>query len=86
MTATPEASLHPRRDPTQRDWHEFLTSAERVEVEALEKNARILDQRRSAITRHLQLWRSRCLQRRRFGLLAKARADAAAAAAAERAA
>lgn len=56
---------HQRRDPKQRDWREFLTSTERVEVEALEKNARDLDAKRKGLSHELLLHRSRCVQRRR---------------------
>jgi hypothetical protein len=47
------------------DWREFLSSSERVEVDALEANARILDERRKALSHELLMHRSRCFQRRR---------------------
>lgn len=78
MSDKPNAKPHHRRDAKHRDWREFLTSTERVEVEALEKNAQDLDAKRKALSQAIFAHRSRCVSRRRDWELRQQRAERAA--------
>lgn len=59
---------HPARKAGVPDWHDYLLSSERHDLDALEANAQRLDGRRRAITRELTLIRNRCLKRRQTAL------------------
>lgn len=47
----------------KRDWRPFLNSAEKAELERLEKEASKIDGRRRELTAALNIIRNRCMQR-----------------------
>lgn len=66
--ATSGAPTYAGEPPAQimaRDWHDFLTPVETVEVDALQKNAERLDRQRRALTQHLGVLRHRASWRRK---------------------
>lgn len=64
MTVETDQRQHPKRKSELRDWREFLTPTERVEVEALEKNSQDLGEKRKALSRLIFEHRTRCVSRR----------------------
>jgi hypothetical protein len=76
MTSQPADRLHPRRNPEQRDWHDFLNPIEAVEVAALEANAKDLHEKRKRLSHELLLHRQRCMSRRKEAMLRDARTPA----------
>lgn len=60
-----------------RDWRSFCTLRESVEVEGLEKNQRLLAERREGVSRELAKIRSRCITRRYEAMLRAQRQGAA---------
>lgn len=52
------------RPPQQIDWRIELTSAERADLEGLEKNAHDLDDRRKRLSHEIRLLRDRAIARR----------------------
>jgi len=70
-----------RRKAELPDWRNFLTPSERLDLEALEKNAQNLAKKRERITGQITRHRNRCTKRReehlRLEELKAARAKAA---------
>lgn len=70
-----------RRKAELPDWRNFLTPSERLDLEALEKNAQNLAKKRERITGQITKHRNRCTKRReehfRLQELKAARARAA---------
>ncbi len=61
-----------RRIKSRPDWRNYLTSVERLDLEALEENAQKLDARRRELTAQITLHRNRCVRRREAALARKA--------------
>lgn len=51
---------------TRTNWREYLTKAERFDLDAVEANARDLDNRRKALTRNIRMLRDRAQHRRKW--------------------